>query len=138
MVSALAGASIAAAIVVAALACGSAAGVGGPGETVHRLEATPSTVHVGCSDRWTLVPANCEESRRRLIRLDRDRRVAALGAARGSKDAFMARVRQAAAGLRADGFLLERDVHRVEERASAHWDWVQARPTSTVPSQPRR
>jgi acetamidase/formamidase len=34
-----------------------------------------------CSDRWTLVPINCEEPRRRLIRLDRQRMVAALGPA---------------------------------------------------------
>ena len=34
-----------------------------------------------CSDKWTLLPQNCEEPRRRLIRLDRERMVASLGAA---------------------------------------------------------
>jgi acetamidase/formamidase len=34
-----------------------------------------------CSDSWTFLPKNCEEPRRRLIRLDRNRRIASLGAA---------------------------------------------------------
>jgi acetamidase/formamidase len=34
-----------------------------------------------CSDSWTFLPNNCEEPKRRLIRFDRDRGVASLGAA---------------------------------------------------------
>lgn len=41
-----------------------------------------------------------------------------------SKDVFLARVRQAAAGLVAQRALLPRDVSKVESRAAAHWDWL--------------
>ena len=34
-----------------------------------------------CSDSWTFLPKNCEEPRRRLIRLDRERGTASLGVA---------------------------------------------------------
>jgi hypothetical protein len=54
-----------------------------------------------------------------------------------SKAAFLERVRQAAAALVAERFLLPRDVAMVEERASALWDWVQSRPT-TSPTAPSR
>jgi hypothetical protein len=47
-----------------------------------------------------------------------------------SKAAFLERVRQVAAELVAERFLLPRDVAKVEERASAHWDWIQSRPTT--------
>jgi hypothetical protein len=51
-----------------------------------------------------------------------------------SKEAFLARVRAVAAEMTAEGVLLPRDVARVEERAAAHWDWIQARPRPS-PSQ---
>jgi hypothetical protein len=43
-----------------------------------------------------------------------------------SKAAFMARAKQAAADLIAEGFLLRRDAPKVEQRASALWDWVES------------
>lgn len=45
----------------------------------------------------------------------------------GSKDEVMSRAREAAAALVADGFLLERDVDAVVERAGETWAWVMAR-----------
>lgn len=48
---------------------------------IQSIELPIAYGYQACSDRWTLVPANCEEPRRRLIRLDRERRLAALGAA---------------------------------------------------------
>jgi acetamidase/formamidase len=57
-----------------------------PGDALEvRVESIEMPIGYGyqaCSDRWTLVPSNCEEPRRRLIRLDRERGVAALGPAR--------------------------------------------------------
>jgi hypothetical protein len=45
----------------------------------------------------------------------------------GNKATFIAKVREAAAALVAEGFLLARDTALVEERASARWDWVRNR-----------
>jgi acetamidase/formamidase len=56
-----------------------------PGDALEvRIQSIDMPIGYGyqaCSDQWTLVPSNCEEPRRRLIRLDRDRRLASIGAA---------------------------------------------------------
>jgi len=48
-----------------------------------------------------------------------------LAALYGARDDFMARVRQAAADLSAEGFLLPGDEPVAVSRAAAMWDWVQ-------------
>ena len=42
----------------------------------------------------------------------------------GTRERFLARVREAGAQLVSEGFLLQRDVPLVEKRASERWDWV--------------
>jgi hypothetical protein len=45
----------------------------------------------------------------------------------GSKDQVLSMARDAAAALVESGFVLERDVEAVVERACETWDWVMAR-----------
>ena len=54
----------------------------------------------------------------------------------GTKDRFLARVREAAAQLVSEGFLLQRDVALVERRAAEQWDWVMGprNNTASVPA----
>jgi hypothetical protein len=51
----------------------------------------------------------------------------------GTKDRFLARVREAAAQSVFEGVLLQRDVPLVEHRASERWDWVMGPRTNVQP-----
>ena len=51
----------------------------------------------------------------------------------GTKEGFLARVREATAQLVSEGFLLQRDVPLVEYRASERWDWVMGPRTNAKP-----
>jgi hypothetical protein len=52
----------------------------------------------------------------------------------GTKATYLARVREAAAALVSEGFLLQRDLPLVEARAASHWDWAMSRPASASPA----